>query len=151
MRKVRIMSFSSAFKKSLRVSCYGFCAMTLLYSLIMLALYDTYASMSVITVMLFCPFCFIIAFANELMRGSRIHGFVRAIIRYLAIMAAFGLCICLPNRASLSGASATILFVAVTVIYIIGAMITLKYNTNIKKKDEQKAEYKNVYSEGNRK
>lgn len=145
------MSFYSALKKSLRISCYGFCAMTLLYSLIMLAAYDTHASMSVLTVLLFYPFCFIIIFVNEWMRGSRLNGLLCATLRYIAIITAFGLCICLPNYSSLTGASGTVLFAAVTVIYVIGALIASQYSADKKKKADRKAEYKNVYSDMNRK
>ena len=145
------MSLYCALKKSLRLACYGFCVLTLLYSLIMLAANDTYATMSVLVVTLFYPFCFVIVFVNELLRKSRLNILIHALLHYVTTLLAFWLCICFPHRASLTGASGTVLFAAVTIIYAIGTLIVSKYSEDKKKKAEHKAEYKNVYSDMNRK
>ena len=143
--------FYSALKTSLRVACYFFCALTLAYSLIMLVQNNSNAAMSVITVFLFYPFSFIIVFSNLLLRGSKINGFFRELLRYLAFILALILCIGLPHRAALTGASSTILIVFITIVYIICRFVTIKCKTTEARKETQKAEYQSVYTTENEK
>ena len=145
------MTFFPLLKKVLRNSCYGFCAMTLLYSFIMLATYGARANMGVVAVILFYPFSFIIAFTRELLLKSNLTGGLRAFIRYLSVLLAFGLCICLPNKENLTGAVAVVLFVCLTLVYIICELVFAKIHSAKRKKLDKKSEYKSVYGNVNKK
>ena len=141
------MSSSSILKRAFALACYGFCALTLLYSLVMIGVYDTQANMSVFTVLLFYPFCFSIALANEFLKKGKISGFVGAIVRYVIFLVAAGLFICLPHKEAISGTAALILFFLFTVVYILITLILSLFFTSKKKSEE----YVNVYKNENRK
>lgn len=141
--------FSSILKKAISLACYGFCVLTLLYSFIMLCVHDSEASMSVLVVFLFFPFCFSMTFVDGLLRASKLGGGVRTLLLYVTFLVSFVLLICLPHKAALSGASLLVLLVAASLIYGIGFLL---YTWVIlPKKQSQKSDYVSVYKTSNKK
>lgn len=145
------MSFSSILKRALSTACYGFCALTLFYSVLMLGKHDIEANMSVITVLLFYPLCFTISFVNELLRKGSVNGFLCGLIRYATFLVSFGLFICLPHRESLTSTSLLLLFFIVTILYVLGSLLYAWLAPTKKKKEDRASEYVNVYKTANKK
>ena len=141
------MSSPSMLKRALSFACYGFCALTLLYSLVMIGVYDTEANMSVFTVLLFYPFCFSIALTNEFLKKGKKSRAFGAIVRYVVFLVAAGLFICLPHKETISGTAALILFFVFTVVYILGSLILSLFFTSKKEREE----YVSVYKSENKK
>ena len=139
------MSFSAVLKKALSSACYGFCLLTLIYSLVMIGVYDADANMSVFTVLLFFPLCFVISVVNGLLRNSSLSGFARAIIRYIALLTSCSLFIFLPQKASLNGNSVLLLIFIITIFYIIGSLLYAWIAPSHKKKADKDSAYENVY------
>ena len=139
------MSFSIILKRALTNACYGFCGLTLLYSLVMIGKYDTEANMSVFTVLLFYPLCLSIALANGILHGKKMSGFLCALIRYIVFLVSVWLFICLPHRATITGTVALILFFVFTLFYVIGSLIFTLCFSSKRKNDGTNAQYVNVY------
>ena len=154
------MAFLSAFKKSIRNSCYGFSALTILYSLIMLIVVQQrygdsftifHSNMSVVTVLLFFPLCFILSLTNEMLKESRLNELLRALVRYASLLFALGMCVLLPNRDSVTGNVVIVLFAAVTLMYALGAWIYAKHIAKSRVNLSKNSEYKSVYRSETRK
>ena len=145
------MSFSLKLKRALATACYGFCALTLLYSLIMLGIYDANAHMSVFTVLLFYPFCFTMTLTNELLKEKATNGFFKALIRYTVFLLAVSLFICFPHRQTITGTVAVILFFVFTVLYILIALLNVWLFSGKKPENSNAAEYTAVYKNANKK
>ena len=145
------MSFSIILKRALTNACYGFCGLTLLYSLVMIGKYDAEANMSVFTVLLFYPLCLSIALANGILRSGNISGFSRAMIRYIVFLVSVGLFICLPHKETITGTVALILFFIFTLLYVASSLIFSLCFSNKRKNGTSKAQYTSVYKNENKK
>ena len=136
-------------KKALRRACYVFCALTVLYSLIMLGVHDTSANMSVFTVLLFFPLSLVYTTYNAWVFEKKWNSFTKAFIRYFVLMIDIALFICLPQKESLSGASGLILFVLITVGYVVISLIAAQIQAAYQKKENKIADYQRVYNDVN--
>lgn len=145
------MSFSSTFKRALSHACYGFCALTLLYSLVMIGVYDTKANMSVLVVLLFYPLCFTISFVNSLLQKSSMSGFATSLVRYATVLVSIGIFVLLPHKQALSKTSLLILFFAITILYAIGSLLFAWLASGKKKETANASEYVSVYKTTNKK
>lgn len=139
------MAFSSILKRALASACYGFCGLTLLYSFVMIGIYDTRANMSVFTVLLFYPFCLAISLTNAMLVNSKMRGFSRSLVRYIAFLIASGLFICLPHKETITGTVALILFFIFTLIYIICSVVYALCFVSRRKSVEDSERYISVY------
>ena len=136
----------SILKKSFCYSCYGFCIMTLLYSLIMYWI-DSYAHMYSLTVLLFFPFCFSLVFSAIWLRYSKMKFPVRCLIHYIVTMLACWFFIISPHSSAFLFSPAGIIGIlaALTLVYAVIVLIVFIIKSNKRKKANQKIEYKNVY------
>ena len=145
------MSFSTVLKKALAYACYGFCGLTLLYSLVMIGVYDTDANMSVFVVLLFYPFCFAISLANEMLLNSKLSNFARALVRYVVCLASAFLFICLPHKETINATVALILFFFFTLLYVLCSVVYALCFSPRKKPSKDGAQYVSVYKNENKK
>lgn len=145
------MPFSNVLKRALASACYGFCGLTLLYSLIMIGVYDTNANMSVFVVLLFYPLCFTISLANGVLLNSKLGGFARSLVRYVVCLASAGLFICLPHKAAINGTVALILFFFFTLLYVICSVVYALFFASRKKQSQDCTQYVSVYKNENKK
>ena len=136
-------------KKALKQACYVFCILTLLYSLVMLAVYDTNANMSVFTVLLFYPLSLVFTICNGWLAKKRWNNLAKHLIRYIVLIIDIVLFICLPQAASISSSSGLILFVLITLVYVITSIIIASIKAKVQRKLDKKTEYKNVYNDVN--
>lgn len=136
-------------KNALKQACYVFCILTLLYSLIMLAVYDTEANMSVFTVLLFYPLSLVFTLCNGWLATKRWNNLAKALIRYVVLVVDIALFICLPQASSINSTSGLILFALITLIYVITSMIMVSIKAKVQRKQDKKAEYKSVYNDVN--
>ena len=139
------MSFPSMLKRAITNACFGFCVLTLLYSLVMIGVYNTEANMSVFTVLLFYPLCFSISFVNCLLQKSSASPFGKAILRYFAFLVSIGLFICLPHKEAITSSVLVILFFIITVLYVLTSLIYAWLFSGRKTKNGNDTEYVNVY------
>lgn len=145
------MSFFYAIKRALSRACQGFCVLTLLYSLVMLGIYDAQASMSVLVVLLFYPLCFTISFVNGLLQKSALSGISTALIRYIAVLVSVGIFVLLPHKQALTKTALLILFFVITIFYVLFSLIINWLNSDKKRKDADAPEYVSVYKTSNKK
>lgn len=141
------MSFISSVKESLKAACYGFCCLTVLYSFIMLLIYQGVdANMSVRTVLLFYPLSFVITFVCNFMNRKKWNSSLKSFVLYVTILASAGLFIFLPHQNTLKGSSLVILFAMITLSYWFGAAIFFAVYSQQKKKENRESEYTGVYN-----
>lgn len=145
------MNLLSGIKNALKKACYIFCALTVLYSLIMLGVYDKDANMSVFTVLLFYPLGFVFSLCNIWLASRKWNEFTKSLIRYVILLADIAVFIGIPQAESLSGSSSVILFALVTVLYAVASVLLLRIQSARKKQQDKKAEYQSVYNEVKRK
>lgn len=136
------MEIPSVLKKSVSMAFVGFGIMTILYSLIMLGVYDENASMSVVVVLLFFPFCLSVSLARELLLAGKMGVTARVLILYVVVLAAAALFILSPHKETMNGATLFVLVIGVSLLYFVACLIGRAIPHG---KKEEKAEYVNVY------
>ena len=136
------MEIPSVLKKALSNAFFGFGIMTILYSLIMLAAHDENASMSVVVVLLFFPFCLSVALVRELLQAGKLGTLARVLILYATVLASVALFILSPHKATMNGATIFVLIVGVSLLYFAGCLIARALPRGKKK---EKEEYVSVY------
>jgi hypothetical protein len=134
-------------KKSLISACYSFTALTVLYSLLMICIYDTSEgiNMSAITVFNFFPLSFFISIANSCLKSKKLSGVSKLFIHFVIVTLSIILFIFIPHGGGISSGSAMLLFTAYVFIYFVAVLI---YNLLRKRKkalNDKKTEYKKVY------
>ena len=135
----------SNIKKALLVASVNFAIITLLYSLIMLLMESTDASMSALVIVLFFPFCLTISVADQFMESGKIQGLARSFIRFFAFLGSALIFIYLPHKEAMQGGYALIFFILIALGY---ALLRALGSAVFSKKDVPKntsPEYKNVY------
>lgn len=146
------MSWFSLLKKALKDACYGFFCLTMLYSLIMLVLYQGKdAGMSVTTVLLFYPLSCLLSFVGNWMQQKKWGIVTKAAILYATAILGIGLFVFLPHNTALTGGSLLILFALITIAYLFGFAIFWAIWAPMKKKENKNQEYSNVYKKENNK
>ena len=139
------MNIPLIFKKSLSYSCYGFCALTLLYSVAMY-LINGDANMYPLVIALFFPFCFCLIFAWKMLKDAKLNLLLSFIIHFAVTMLSFWFFICYPHRAAFeTGVGLIGIFTIVSVIYTIISVIGFVIYSAKKRKENAKKEYKSVY------
>jgi len=139
--------FIKILKKSLSRASLGYTAVSILYLVIMLDLFQTSANPYPLTLLRLFPFCFLIAFANALVTEIQKKATWKLPVHFLILTLDVILFVWYPFRDALSGSSSLILFVISLALYAIGALIA----RHIYKKKERTSEYKSVYTQSNRK
>lgn len=110
----------------LKKSCYGFCVLTILYTILMMITYnrDEGVYLSAVTLFLFFPLCFLWAFAADIKRNDRISGALGNLLHYGIVTAATLLCLYLPHAGGITRPSTHIVvFFFWTVGYIVVRLI----------------------------
>ena len=136
-------------KKAFRRACYAFCALTVLYSLIMLGISDISANMSVFTVLLFFPFSLLFTLSNAWILNKKWNFFAKSFARYCVLLVDIALFICLPQKENLTGAVGLILFVLTTVLYVAASLVISQIQSANQRKKDKKSNYQRVYPEVN--
>ncbi len=139
--------FIQILKKSLYRAALGYTAVSILYLVIMLDLFQTSANPYPLTLLRLFPFCFLITFANALVTEIQQKGAWKLPVHFLIVTLDVILFVWYPFRDALSGSSALILFVCYLVLYAVGALIA----RHVCKKKERSSEYQSVYTQKNRK
>lgn len=132
-------------KKALLVASVNFTIISLLYSLAMLLMEGTGASMGAFVMALFFPFCLTISVADMLMMRGNVQGLSRSFIRFFAFLGSTLIFVYLPHKEAMSGGYALVFFIMIAFGY---ALLRALGSAVLAKKDAPQnnpPEYKNVY------
>ena len=137
----------SILKKSLIASCYAFTALTVLYALLMVCIYDTSEGvyMSAVTVFSFFPLSYFFSLATLIVKDTKISGVLKLFVHFIIVTFSLIFFVFIPHGSEISASNAFILFILYTVLYAIGALIFHIIKSRKKQAEEKKSDYKKVY------
>lgn len=131
-------------KKSFVSACYIFSAIIILYSLLVICLYDG-MGMNPVSVCLIYPFCFLVALANNILKHAKINIGFKLATHFSLVTLSLILFVYLPSDSHLSGGTIMVAFALYAILYAVGIGIYLALSSKSKRKADKKSEYKNVF------
>ena len=138
------MTLGFIFKKSVVWACYAFSAIIVIYSLLVI-LFGDGLGMEPVSVLLFYPLSFTLAFANGILKLTALKGGTKLLLHFILVTLGLALFIFIPHGGILSSGTAFLVFTMYVVLYAVGAVIYISIAGKNKKKKEKSTEYKKVF------
>ena len=138
------MTLGFILKKSVVWACYAFSAIIVIYSLLVI-LFGDGLGMEPVSVLLFYPLSFTLAFANGIVKLTALKGGTKLLLHFILVTLGLALFIFIPHGGILSSGTAFLVFTMYVVLYAVGAVIYISIAGKNKKKKEKSTEYKKVF------